>query len=837
MGSDEFATTAVDDPMTTGAGPVGTPAVDTPSGRLDTARSAPELRLYTHRTQRLYDIVRERMTHPQRSWGDDLDIFEEPDAADLPLILRRTAALRKLLLEMPIVIEEDDLIVGNTMQDGIVMRTSLPRYGTDEEYDQAAAEGAGLYSQLSHKTPYYYDVLRKGLSGIIAELDDKLAEIEARAGDADRDKTLDFFEAMKQEALAVIALAHRYADLAADLAEQATTQERRSELRLISRVCKSVPEFPATTFHEAVQSFWFVHYALFSTGTHISCGRFDQFLYPTLRQDLDRGDITLAQAQELVDCVWLRFNDRGQICRENFYEDVSSSGQDEITADSAGLNDDDQASAVRKIVDEGPKTWSAGHRTRFRYATDAADAINHFGQNILLSGVRPDGSDGTNELTYLGLNSLEKFAFTSPVVTIRLHKDSPSELVERAAEVLKTGGGMPYVNNDEVLVPAYTNLGVPLVDARDYANSNCWETMIEGKSDQEMIRGMNFLLFLELALHRGVSSVHGRMGPDTGDPREYSAFTGLMAAWKTQADHQLKLGIDYIGKGIAEGTLEHSNHGKYTFNPLLSAMTLDCIDKELDVIRGGARYTIWHVMAEGIANAIDSMAAIKMMVYDERSLTMDELLEALEHDWKGHENLRDRLVARVPKYANDNEYADELGQEMMSFFVARAAYHAQRYPSVLFPCSVGTFSWYAMIGKEVGATPDGRHAGEAIAANFSPAPGADLCGPTAAINSYLKMNIDCMAAGAPLDLRLAASSLEGEAGTQRLAGLLNVFVQQGGNMLTVTITDVEELKRAMEEPEKYRHLRVRMGGWSAYFVTLSKEQQRLHIQRVEHGLA
>jgi len=169
--------------------------------------------------------------------------------------------------------------------------------------------------------------------------------------------------------------------------------------------------------------------------------------------------------------------------------------------------------------------------------------------------------------------------------------------------------------------------------------------------------------------------------------------------------------------------------------------------------------------------------------------------------------------------------------------VARAAYHAQRYPSVLFPCSVGTFSWYAMIGKEVGATPDGRHAGEAIAANFSPAPGADLCGPTAAINSYLKMNIDCMAAGAPLDLRLAASSLEGEAGTQRLAGLLNVFVQQGGNMLTVTVTDVEELKRAMEEPEKYRHLRVRMGGWSAYFVTLSKEQQRLHIQRVEHGLA
>jgi formate C-acetyltransferase len=215
---------------------------------------------------------------------------------------------------------------------------------------------------------------------------------------------------------------------------------------------------------------------------------------------------------------------------------------------------------------------------------------------------------------------------------------------------------------------------------------------------------------------------------------------------------------------------------------------------------------------------------------------MDELLDALEKDWDGYENLRSRLAARAPKFANDDDYADALGQEMMSYFIERSGVHAQNWPSVLFPCSVGTFSWYAMIGKEVGATPDGRHAGEPIAANFSPAPGTDMCGPTSAINSYLKMNVDCLAAGAPLDLRLSANSLEGEQGTQRLAGLINAFVQMGGNMLTFTVTDVEELKRALEEPEKYRHLRVRMGGWSAYFVMLSREQQLLHIKRVEHGL-
>ena len=171
-----------------------------------------------------------------------------------------------------------------------------------------------------------------------------------------------------------------------------------------------------------------------------------------------------------------------------------------------------------KVVDQGPQSWNAGHRKRFRYASDAADAINHFGQNILLSGIRPDGVDGTNELTYLALNALEKFAFTSPVVTVRLHKGSPQALIERTAEVLKTGSGMPYINNDDVLIPAYANLGVALADARDYANSNCWETMIEGKSDQELIRGMNFLLFLELALHDGVSVGARAHGPHDRRP-------------------------------------------------------------------------------------------------------------------------------------------------------------------------------------------------------------------------------------------------------------------------------------------------------------------------------
>ncbi len=777
---------------------------------VDDAGNAAELRDRTPRVERLHSLVLDRMTHKQTQWGEGVSVLGDPRAADLPLVIRRAKAFEKTLLDMPIVIEGDDLIVGNAVENGAITRTKLAAYGTPEERQQAEDEGARLTSQLSHKTPNYYDVLEKGMDGIIGEIDAKLRQVGSTPPSDTRSEQINVLTAARLECEAIVGFAHRYAELVEETSLRETDMARKQELERIAAVCRRVPQHAPQSFHEAAQAFWFIHFAFLSTGTSISCGRLDQHLYSSLKRDLDRGTITLADAQEICDSVWLRFNDRAQIIRENFFDDSKG---DEV------------------------REWQAGHRKRFAFASDAADAINHFGQNILLSGILPDGSDGTNELTYLWLNSLEKFAFTSPVVTLRLHRESPHDLVRRSAEVLKTGGGMPYINNDDVLVQAYADLGIPVEDARNYANSNCWETMIEGKSDQELIRGMNFLLFLELALNRGVSTAHDRMGPDTGDPRSFTRFEQVMDAWQRQTDCQVKLGIEHIGDGIRSGTLEHSSHGKYAYNPALTALTLDCIENATDVIRGGARYTIWHVMGEAVANATDAMAVIKKLVFEERAVSMDELLNALAHDWEGFEDLRQRAIGRTPRFANNSEYADSLGQEMMDYFLKRVRHHAARYPEVIFPAAVGTFSWYAMIGKEVGATPDGRRNGEPVAANLSPASGADASGPTAAINSYVGMPVCDLAGGAPLDLRFSSSGLKGEAGTDRLTGLISAFVDMGGNMLTATVTDVEDLKRAMEEPEKYRHLRVRMGGWSAYFVMLSREQQLLHIGRVEHGMA
>ena len=778
------------------------------------------------RVQRLQDVLQKRMTQPQITWGGDLTVLSEPGAENEPIVVRHAMAFTRVMHEMPIALEADDLIVGNSLLDGVVVRTRMPGYALDDELDDAAAEGAKIAAQIGHKTPYYYDLMSGGISSVLSRIEAGLTEVENLPTGPERDEKVGFFRAMKIECEAVIALAHRYADLAESQASEETDAARRDELMSIAGVCRRVPEHAPRTFHEAVQAFWFTHYTMFSTGTNISCGRIDQYLYRALKHDLETGAITLEAAQEIVDCLWLRFNDRGQIDRDVFFlspEDVDKA--DILESRKAGV-----------VVDAGPGTWQAGHRRRFNYATDAADAINHFGQNILLSGVMPDGSDGTNELTYLCLNTQEKLSYTSPVVTIRLHSGSPPELVSRTAEVLKAGSGMPYINNDDVLVQSYVDLGVTLEDARDYANSNCWETMIEGRSDQELIRGMNFLLFLELALNRGESKVHGKMGVETGAPSSFGTFEDLMDAWKAQTDEQLKQGIEYIGNAIKNDTLEHSNHGKYNWNPYLSAMTLDCIENRQDVIRNGARYIIWHVMGEAVSNAVNSMSAIKKMVYEDRSLSMAELMEALEVDWGGHDILRQRLMARAPKWANNDSYSDDIAREMMDFFVDRSAHYAAQFPDVIFPCSVGTFSWYSMIGKEVGASADGRHAGDPIAANFSPAPGTDISGPTSAINSYVKMRVTDLAAGAPLDLRFSSSGLKGVTGTDRLAGLIRAFVAMQGNMLTVTVTDVNELKAAMEEPEKYRHLRVRMGGWSAYFVMLSREQQLLHIGKVEHGL-
>jgi formate C-acetyltransferase len=488
---------------------------------------------------------------------------------------------------------------------------------------------------------------------------------------------------------------------------------------------------------------------------------------------------------------------------------------------------DDQSSDAR--TEEKP---DFARRTRHYTSSqlgsdrDSVDATNHWLQNIIVGGLTPQGEDGTNALTYLVLESYRRNQMTNPLVTLRLHRDSPDELVHFACEVLKDGGGMPALFNDEQLVPALQRFGIPTPDARDYTNDGCWEVIIPGRTDFRFQR-MSMMLCLEWALNRGVSRSDGSQGGiDCGDPRSWTTWEQVWQAFLAQMEHM----VERTAQRVAGAVNDRSTIAPV---PLLSALIDGAIESRRDMTAGGARYRTYGMLAESAAHAIDSLTAIKKVVFDEQQCTLAELCDALDANFEDYGPLRARLMA-APKYGNDDPDADSMGQAMIDAWTAAVGRHAQKHiDRIRLAPGVGTFSWYIGIGEGLGASPDGRLAGEPVSSNFSPALGRDKNGIPCAILSYAAMHKSNLPAGGPLDLRLNRHLVLGEEGTQRMVGLVRSFVETGGNMMTLTVVDTEELRAAQIEPEHYRSLRVRMGGWCAYFTMLSREQQDHHIRRQE----
>ena len=770
------------------------------------ARDDISLREMTLRVKEHYNRIQKSMNERQTLWGGNLTVIND-ETEKLSATIRRSLAFEKVMHEMPIAIEPYALLAGRSEKDGMIVRCMLPSFVIEKELPDCS-----MY--ISHKCPDYETLLKVGLSGIRDSCTPDSCTPD-KSGSCSPDKH-DFCEAVHRECNAVIALSHRYAELA--------EEKGMSDL---AAICRKVPEHGAESFHEAIQSLWFYNHCIHETMTRLSIGNIDRVLYPYFEKDFIAGKITLEEAQELVDTFNLRVNDRTQIDPSKYV-----------------VNQKDLEGAPEKYFRIGSNVGFADSAEN-----DGADAINHWGQNILISGLLPDGSDGTNALTYMFLNAHEKFQLANPVLTVRLHKNSPSELVMRVAEVLKTGGGMPFINNDDIIIPAYEKIGVSHEDACWYANSNCWETLIQGRSNQEMIRFVNFLYLLELALNNGQPVVrrrpqkaegepeffgYGRCpgnpvyeGPGTGNADSMTSMDDIIEAWKKQLDYMLETSMAHVAKEIET----HGTHGYYTTMPILSAMTRDCIERTTDLTHGGSRYDLWHILAEAVSNTADALSAIQKFVFDEKVISLGRLVEILNNDWHGEEELRARFMEEPPRFGNGETVPDGYAKDLVDFYVERVEHHAKKHTICMFSPSIATFSWVISIGKNIGASADGRKSMEPIAANMSPVPGADKNGPVAAIQSYLKLNTASMAAGAPIDLRLNKRGLEGDEGSVRIAGLIKTFVQQGGNMMTLTVTSADELRSAMADPEKYRSLRVRMGGWSAYFVLLSKEAQELQIRR------
>ncbi len=788
-----------------------------------------ELRNKSALVQQYFSQLERRMHRKQRMWGGDKTVVTSETEGE-PASYRRALAFKKVMEEMPITIEPWARIVGNSMEDETIVRCVLPSFLKKEELGKCTLN-------LSHKCPDFVTLLHTGIDGLLEKLEETEKNFRKKYGGNLPDSKELFLRTTRIELTAVLTLARRYQNLALGMADKETDPEQRENLLCLADMLNHVPARPASSFREAVQSVWLLNHIFRETMSYLSIGCIDRILYPYFEKDYLAGKITLQEAQELVDVFCLRVNDRAQLDPENYVVD-------------------------QRKLEGAPRQCRLDYNFGFvsERETDEADAINHWGQNILISGIGEDGTDSTNVLTYLFLNAHEKFQMTDPTLTVRLHKNSPSMLLERVAEVLKTGGGMPYINNDDIIISAYQRFGVNPKDARNYANSNCWETLLQGCCNQEMIRGINFLYLLELALNRGKSFVYGadmagQPQPDSKDPMSLSPWCGpvngvidgidtgdvgnfrdirdVMDAWKKQLDFMLETCV----REFAEEIYRNGSHGPFSSNPLLSAMTKDCIDRLTDICHQGARYNLWHILSEAVSNAADAVAAIQKVVFEEQTVTLPQLVEILKNNWEGNQALQMKMIHEGEKFGNGQEQVDRLACEMVSYFVDQVNAYNSQYDDLIFSPCIATFSWIVNIGKRIGASADGRMSKEPIAANMSPVPSRDVSGPTAALNSYLKLDTASMAAGAPIDLRISLSGLEGEEGTRRIAAMIKTFIQMGGNMMTLTITSVEELRQAMESPEKYRGLRVRMGGWSAYYTLLSKESQKVHLKRVEHGLA
>jgi formate C-acetyltransferase len=526
--------------------------------------------------------------------------------------------------------------------------------------------------------------------------------------------------------------------------------------------------------------------------------------------DLASGILTPDEAQEIIDCFMLKFNERAQ---ENQVVAEHMAELERIQAEN------ESKWRNRKLTDIGQQRYNV---------RDNIDAYNHWNQNIMIGGVKPeDGSDATNYISVMMMETFRRLRMTNPVLSVRIHKNTPDWFYRQIVLTLKTGGGLPAIYNDEVILKAYTSFGIDIHDARDYANNGCWEILLPGRTDFYFIK-LNALKCMEWTLNHGICHVDGKQEvPDQGDPVELCTFDML---YEKVMDN-----IRYVAKGAAE-YMEKTHPLRSTIapTPLLSANLDGPIENGRDMTDMSTRFIIGGTIAEGISHLIDSLCAIEKLVYREKKYTISDIQQAIDCNFEGQDTLW-RDFSNCPKYGSNDPASNEMAKRVISDYSIIVRNIDSTTPNMYFMPGVGTFSWYIAVGEGTGASADGRRMGEPVASNLSPSAGAMINGITGAIQSFCHLGLDLLPLGSPIDLGMAERYIKGEEGTNRLVGLIKSFTELNGNMLTISVADVTTLKAAQKNPEKHKDLRVRMGGWSAYFTMLSKEQQEHHIRKSEAG--
>ena len=626
---------------------------------------------------------------------------------------------------------------------------------------------------IGHFTMDHPTLLRLGMGKIAEEAERLLRELPAQEREGEKGK---FYQAMVRSLRAAIRFARRHADLARRMAEEEQKPSRAEELREVARVCGRVPEHPAETFHEALQSVYFAHLIaqIESGGNSISLGRIDQYLLPYYRRDLEAGRITPERARELLSLLYLKTCEIWNVLEEAFIPGGEGA--------------------------EGKTT-----------------------QNLTIGGVGTNGEDATNELSYVALDAFADVRTVQPNVSLRLGSRTPRDFFLRAVEYARDGVPLHFFNDDAV-VPTLVRAGHTLEDARDYTLVGCVEPNAQGKTfGSTFAVQFNGIKCLEFALSNGVDNIFGySSGIETGDPASFTSFDQVWEAFNVQMSHfigQMVKGMEALDTAIA-GMLP---------SPFASAMIRGPLEKGKDLTRGGAVYNSTGVQLMGFSNTADGLYAVKKAVFEDGKYSLEDLVHWLAEDWTDAEEARKYLLVRVPKYGNDLEEPDAMAARVLELFCDLLEPYANYRGDAFWP---GVFSvgFHLAMGSFTGATPDGRNAGDALGNGLTPSNGCAIAGPTAVMNSVCKLPLGRLYNGANLNMRFPGTRTDPE----KLLALVQGYFSGGGLQVQFNTVDTETLRRAQAEPEKYRDLVVRISGYSVLFTGLSDTAQEEIISRYEY---
>ena len=629
-------------------------------------------------------------------------------------------------------------------------------------------------SGLGHVVPEYSRILHMGVEGLLAQLEEYEGKLDANQPDYCEKKI--YYTAGKNVLRGVQIFAERYRQLALEQAKNSRDERRRGELLRIAEILRKVPAKPAESFYEAMQSFTLTHMlaALEDNGYSISPGRFDQYMYPFYKKDLDEGILTEAEALELIDSFYL-------------------------------------------------KTCEVIHVM----TNTASEMISGYpvGENLTVGGVDRQGNDAVNDLSYLCLYANRHVRLNQPNFTARLHKNMPKLYLKMVVESIAAGNGMPQILNDEVIIKALIRKGFDLETARDYRPVGCDEITVKGHWGRCNGGFINFAKILEVTIGGGsdlLFQIPAGLKQDIDAAENFEVFKGLFLE---QLRYMVRL-------QCADTNIIDYAHRQLLPMPLVSLFVDGCMQRGVDVTAGGAYHNSTTIVGCGTANCVDGLIAVKKLVYEQRKLTLPQFREMMRSNYEGDEYMRRTILNKLPKYGNDIDEVDALAVEVTEVFFDELSkyktFHGGEFWAALYSVTA-----QVGLGYLTGAGADGRPAKMPLADGLTAMYGADKNGPTAALNSFTKMDLSSAPGGVIINQRFTRTLFDTESGRKKICDLFRSFIAKGGFHWQFNIVSTEEMRAAQEHPENYRDLVVRVAGYSAIFIELSKTTQESVIQRTE----